>query len=74
MSCCVRTPFTMKRILRLIKRGDFRYLIEERKLIIQDLIMPNVCKYFGHKPYYVREEDPNCNAVACRRCGRFLDR
>lgn len=41
-----------------------------RKLFIQDLFMPYVCKILGHKPYTISYCE---DTIACKRCGRFIE-
>lgn len=73
MACVARSPHTWNELRKDVRHLLFRHVWRNRKEYWNDLVMPYVCKIFGHKPYFVNEDDPECNAVACKRCHMFLD-
>ena len=81
MGCCFvsRERYTWRRFFKdLIKvyRHGSRYNIRHYAYsdLIRNPIARFICKIAGHVPYYVEPDNPECNAVACKRCHEFLNR
>lgn len=67
MNCACRESLNIfKHPSQLFVYRNWKY---KKQLMFDDSFMPIICYFKGHDPYVVRDCD---NAVACKRCHRFL--
>ena len=73
MACCCacRAERTWKWIFKQMAKGEIFILFTD-EYAMHDLFRPLVCKVRGHDPVLYDENDPDCNCVVCKFCGRIL--
>jgi hypothetical protein len=67
-SCACRQSMNIIKRPRLILKKEV-WRKYNRQYILGDTLGPILCYFMGHDPYLPNE----CNTVACKRCGRFID-